>query len=148
MKKKEKNKKKKKSKDVPMKLENIVRKKNILFYYIIIIIIDKKEQEMLRHQANTGFGKMVLAGIKTEPQYSIGKAQRSPIYEIIKTPGPIYSHKNLSNLKFSKPPEWKIGDEKRKPLYSGEIYNYYKYPYDEASDLSKIPKKWKEELQL
>ena len=31
---------------------------------------------------------------------------------------------------------------KRKPLYSGEIYNYYKYPYDEASDLSKIPKKW------
>ena len=39
---------------------------------------------MLRHQANTGFGKMVLAGIRTEPQYSIGKAQRSPIYEIIK----------------------------------------------------------------
>ena len=104
--------------------------------------IDKKEQELLRHQANTSFGKMVLAGIKTEPQYSIGKAQRSPIYEIIKTPGPIYSHENLSNLKFDKPPKWKIGDGKRSPLYSGEIYNYYKYKYDEASDLSKIPKKW------
>jgi len=85
---------------------------------------------------------MVLAGIKTSPQYSIGKAQRSPIYEIIKTPGPIYSQKNASNLKFSKPPEWKIGDGKRSNLYSCEIYNYYKYPYDEASDLSKIPKKW------
>ena len=85
---------------------------------------------------------MVLAGIRTEPQYSIGKAERSPIYEIIKTPGPIYSQKNASNIKFSKPPEWKIGDAKRAPLYSNEIYNYYKYPYDEESDLSKIPKKW------
>ena len=93
---------------------------------------------MLHHQANTGFGKMVLEGIKIEPQYSMGKAQLSPIYEIIKTPGPIYFLK----IKFNKAPEWKIGDEKRKPLYSGEIYNYYKYPYDEASDLSKIPKKW------
>ena len=102
---------------------------------MIYINIDKKEQEMLRHQANTGFGKMVLAGIKTEPQYSIGKAERRPIYEIIKTPGPIYSHNNVSNLKFNKPPEWKIGDGKRSPLYSGEIYNYYKYAYDEASDL-------------
>ena len=48
---------------------------------------------MLSHQANTGLGKMVWTGIKTEPQYSIGKAQLSPIYEIIKTPGPIYSLK-------------------------------------------------------
>jgi hypothetical protein len=104
--------------------------------------IDKKEQEMLRQQAITGFGKMVLAGIRTEPQYSMGKAERRPIYEIVKTPGPIYSQNNLSNLKFAKPPQWKIGDAKRSPLYSGEIYNYFKYGYDEASDLSKIPKKW------
>ena len=85
---------------------------------------------------------MVLATLKTQPQYSIGKAQRAPMYEIIKTPGPIYKHENLSNLKYDKPPSWKIGDGKRSPLYSGEIYNYYKYPYDESSDLSKIPKKW------
>ena len=104
--------------------------------------IDKKEQEMLRQQAITGFGKMVLAGVRTEPQYSMGKAERRPIYEIVKTPGPIYSQNNLANLKFAKPPQWKIGDAKRSPLYSGEIYNYFKYGYDEASDLSKIPKKW------
>ena len=84
------------------------------FHKIFIhIIIDKKEQEMLRHQANTSFGKMVLANIRTEPMYSMGKASRRPIYEIIKTPGPIYSHDNLANLKFNKPPEWKISDGKR-----------------------------------
>ena len=85
---------------------------------------------------------MVLGTLKTNPQYSIGKAQRSPIYEIIKTPGPIYKHENLSNLKYDKPPSWKIGDGQRSPLYSCEIYNYYKYPYDENSDISKIPKRW------
>ena len=85
---------------------------------------------------------MVLGTLKTNPQYSIGKAQRSPMYEIIKTPGPIYKHDNLSNLKYYKPPSWKIGDGKRSPLYSCEIYNYYKYPYDENSDISKIPKRW------
>ena len=30
----------------------------------------------------------------------------------------------------------------RSPLYSGEIYNYYKYPYNEHSDISKIHKRW------
>ena len=85
---------------------------------------------------------MVLGTLKTNPQYSIGKAQRAPMYEIIKTPGPIYRHDNLSNLKYDKPPSWKIGDGKRSPLYSCEIYNYYKYPYDENSDISKIPKLW------
>ena len=85
---------------------------------------------------------MVLGSLKTNPSYSIGKAQRAPMYEIIKTPGPIYKHDNLSNLKYDKPPSWKIGDGKRSPLYSGEIYNYYKYPYDENSDISKIPKRW------
>ena len=61
---------------------------------------NKKEQEFLRHQANTSFGKMVLGSLKTNPSYSIGKAQRAPMYEIIKTPGPIYKHENLSNLKY------------------------------------------------
>jgi hypothetical protein len=68
---------------------------------------------------------MVLAGIKTEPQYSMGKAARPPIFENIKTPGPIYSQSKASNIKFAKPPEWKIGDAKRSPLYSNEIFNYY-----------------------
>ena len=85
---------------------------------------------------------MVLAGIITEPQYSFGKAERAPIYEINKNPGPWDSQESYSNLKYAKPPEWKIGDAKRNELYQNEIYNYYKYPYDEASDLSKIPKKW------
>ena len=85
---------------------------------------------------------MVLGNIKTEPQYSIGKAKRPPIYQIIKTPGPIYSQEKGSNIKFSKPPEWKIGTGNRSPLYSNEIYNFYKYPYDQNSDLSLIPKKW------
>ena len=83
---------------------------------------------MLRHQANTGFGKMVLAGIRTEPQYSMGKAARAPIYEIIKTPGPIYSHKNVSNLKFDKPPEWKIGDGKRN-YFSGQQFSFFEFPF-------------------
>ena len=47
-------------------------------------------------------------------------------------------HDNLSNLKYDKYPSWKIGDGKRNSLYSGEIYNYYKYPNDENSDISKI----------
>ena len=85
---------------------------------------------------------MVLGNLITEPQYSMGKAQRPPIYEIIKTPGPIYSHDKISNLKFSKPPQWKIGTSNRSPLALNEIYNYYKYPYDENSDISKIPKRW------
>ena len=42
---------------------------------------------------------MVLGTLKTNPQYSIGKAQRAPMYEIIKTPGPIYKHDNLSTVK-------------------------------------------------
>ena len=42
---------------------------------------------------------MVLAPFKTEPKYSIGKAVRPPIYDIIKTPGPIYSHLKGSNIK-------------------------------------------------
>ena len=63
---------------------------------------------------------------------------RSSMYKIIKTPGPIYMHDNLSNLKYDKHPSWKIGDGKRNSLYSGEIYNYYKYPNDENSDISKI----------
>lgn len=85
---------------------------------------------------------MVLGNLITEPQYSMGKAQRPPIYEIIKTPGPIYSHDKISNLKFSKPPQWKIGTSNRSPLALNEIYNYYKYPYDENSDISTFPKKW------
>ena len=83
---------------------------------------------------------MVLAGIKTEPQYSFGKAERDQFINPNKYPGPQYSQENYSNLKYAKPPEWKIGDAKRSELYLNEIYNYYKYPYDEASDLSKIPK--------
>ena len=55
-------------------------------------------------------------------------------------PTPI--HRIALNLKYNKPPSWKIGDGQRSPLYSGEIYNYYKYPYDEESDISKIPKRW------
>ena len=85
---------------------------------------------------------MVLAPFKTEPQYSIGKAVRPPIYDIIKTPGPIYSHLKGSNIKFDKPPEWKIGTSTRSPLHQGEMFNYYKYPYDKNSDISLIPKKW------
>ena len=85
---------------------------------------------------------MVLANLKTEPQYSIGKGARPTIYDIIKTPGPIYSHLKYSNIKYDKPPEWKIGTSKRSPLHSGEIYNYFKYPYDKSSDISLIPKLW------
>lgn len=85
---------------------------------------------------------MVLAVKKTEPQYSFGKAERPPIYPPSHTPGPIYPQTKVSNLKYDKPPSWKIGDAKRQELYNNEIYNYFKYPYDEASDLSKIPKKW------
>ena len=85
---------------------------------------------------------MVLANLKTEPQYSIGKGARPPIYDIIKTPGPIYSHLKYSNIKYDKPPEWKIGTSKRSPLHFGEIYNYFKYPYDKSSDISLIPKLW------
>ena len=85
---------------------------------------------------------MVLANLKTEPQYSMGKANRPPIYNIIKTPGPIYSQEKSSNIKFSKPPQWKIGTSNRAPLHSGEIYNYFKYPYDKSSDISLIPKRW------
>ena len=41
---------------------------------------------------------MVLGTLKTNPQYSIGKAQRSPMYEIIKTPGPIYKHQYINTI--------------------------------------------------
>ena len=85
---------------------------------------------------------MVLGKLKTEPQYSIGKGPRPPIYNIVKTPGPIYSQDKVSNLKFDKPPQWRIGTAERSPLRSGEIYNYFKYPYDKSSDISLIPKKW------
>ena len=85
---------------------------------------------------------MILGTLKTEPQYSMGKAKRPPIYDIIKTPGPIYSHLKGSNIKFDKPPEWKIGTGQRSPLLSSEIFNYYKYPYDKSSDISLIPKLW------
>ena len=85
---------------------------------------------------------MVLGTLKTEPQYSIGKGPRPPIYNIVKTPGPIYSQDKVSNLKFDKPPQWRIGTGERSPLRSGEIYNYFKYPYDKSSDISLIPKKW------
>jgi len=51
---------------------------------------------------------MVLAGIRTEPQYSIGKAERPPVFENIKTPDPIYSQSKTSNIKFAKPPEWRV----------------------------------------
>ena len=85
---------------------------------------------------------MVLAEKPTAPQYSIGKAKRTPLYTFTKTPGPIYSIKEYSNLKYDRPPEWKIGDGLRPPLYNGEIYEMYKHKYDESSDLSKIPKKW------
>ena len=108
----------------------------------MLLLIDKKEQELLRQQANTSFGKMVLGTLKTEPKYSIGKASRRPIYDIIKTPGPIYSHLKGSNIKFDKPPEWRIGTSQRTPLNNGEIYNYFKHPYDKNSDISLIPKLW------
>lgn len=85
---------------------------------------------------------MVLAVKRTEPMYSFGKAERPPIYSSSNTPGPIYPQTKVSNIKYSKPPEWKIGDAKRGNLYTNEIYNYFRYPYDEASDLSKIPKRW------
>ena len=91
---------------------------------------------------------MVLGNLITEPQYSIGKAQRSPIYEIIKTPGPIYSHEKGSNIKFYKPPEWKIGTGNRSPLYSNEIYNYFKYPYDKNSDLSQTEQEIIKEVSI
>ena len=37
-------------------------------------------------------------------------------------------------MKYDRPPEWKIGDSKRSPLYSNEIFEYYKHDYDENSD--------------
>ena len=68
---------------------------------------------------------MVLAEKPTAPQYSIGKAKRTPLYTITKTPGPIYSQAQYSNLKYDRPPEWKIGDGLRPPLYNGEIYERF-----------------------
>jgi hypothetical protein len=85
---------------------------------------------------------MILAEKPTAPKYSIGKAKRIPLYTFTNTPGPIYSQNKYSNLKYDRPPEWKIGDSLRPPLYNGEIYEMYKHKYDESSDLSKIPKKW------
>ena len=136
--------KKKRKQKRKKKQENIVS--NILFYFILFIILIQlviKEKEFLRQQANTSFGKMVLASLKTEPQYSMGKASRPPIYDIIKTPGPIYSQDKLSNIKFNKPPQWKIGTGNRSPLHVGEIFTYFKYPYDKTADISLIPKRWK-----
>lgn len=106
-------------------------------------IIDEKEQEFLRHQGQTSFGKMVLADYPTNPKYSIGKAKRKPLYEFTNTPGPIYSQDNTANLKYHSEQKWKIGDSKRPPLYTNERYDYYNYPYDETTDLGAIQKKWK-----
>ena len=85
---------------------------------------------------------MIPSTKPTEPQYSIGKSERKPMYDFISTPGPIYSQTAYSNLKFPKNPSWKIGNSKRSPLYYHEIYPYYNIKYKEENDLSKLSKKW------
>ena len=85
---------------------------------------------------------MVLAEFKTHPKYSIGKGQRRPLYETTSTPGPIYSTSNTSDLKYGRPPKWKIGDSKRPELYSNERYDYYNHPYNKDTDLGNLPKRW------
>ena len=85
---------------------------------------------------------MIPSQKPTEPQYSIGKSLRKPLTEFTNTPGPIYSQTAYSNLKYSKNPSWKIGNGKRAPLYSNEIFPYYNRLYREENDLSKMNKKW------
>ena len=85
---------------------------------------------------------MILAEFPTNPKYSIGKSKRKPLHETTTTPGPNYSLENASDLKYSKPPKWKIGESLRPPLSSVERYEYYNFPYDESTDISKLPKKW------
>jgi hypothetical protein len=85
---------------------------------------------------------MIPSQKPTEPQYSIGKSLRKPLSEDIRTPGPIYSQTTYSNLKFPKNPSWKIGKEKRHPLYSNEIFPYYNMLYKEENDFGKLKKNW------
>ena len=101
-----------------------------------------KEHEYLVKQAGSSFGKMILATYKTNPKYSIGKAKRKPLYDFTPTPGPIYSTSGAGDLKYERPPRWKIGDSKRPELYSNERYDYYNHPYDKDNDLGALPKKW------
>ena len=85
---------------------------------------------------------MILAEYPTNPKYSIGKAKRRPLYNPTNTPGPQYSQSASIDLKFNKPPKWKIGNAERPPLSLNERYDYYNYPYDESTDLGKLPKRW------
>lgn len=85
---------------------------------------------------------MVLAEFPTNPRYSIGKARRKPLYLPNNNPGPQYSQDGYGDIKFSKPPQWKIGNALRPPLNTNERYDYFNYPYDESSDLGKLPKRW------
>ena len=85
---------------------------------------------------------MVLAEFPTNPKYSIGKAKRKPLYYRNTNPGPQYSQEGSGDLKFKKAPKWKIGKALRPPLSLNERYDYYNYPYDESSDLGKLPKRW------
>lgn len=39
-------------------------------------------------------------------------------------------------------PKWKIGNGLRPPLYQGERFEHFNHPYEEDTDLSKLPKKW------
>lgn len=116
--------------------------KNIVIIYFFILFIVAKEQEFLIKQSRSSFGKMILADFKTNPKYSIGKAKRKPLYESTIAPGPKYSTSNSGDLKFSKPPQWKIGDALRPGLYTNERYDYYNHPYDKETDLGALPKKW------
>ena len=129
---------------MPKKQRNIVHTINLFITYYIYIIsyIDEKEQEFYRRQVGTSFGKMILAEFPTNPKYSIGKAKRKPLYIPNNNPGPQYSQEGSSDLKFKKPPKWKIGNALRPPLNTNERYDYYNYPYDESSDLGKLPKRW------
>ena len=85
---------------------------------------------------------MILSSEKSSPIFSLPKSKRKPLYTITKTPGPIYDPKAQLNMKYATPPSWKIGQSLRPPLSSQEIYDVYKYEYDETNDLSKLQKKW------
>jgi hypothetical protein len=55
-------------------------------------------------------------------------------------PGPKY--KVTDKYRYNKPPTWKIGTSERPPIYTNEIFEYYRHPYESALDFSSQPKKW------
>lgn len=93
------------------------------------MIKDNHEKEALIKRQHTSFGKLILATEKSAPVISFPNEEKFKFsaHKTNKNPGPIYNNVDISKVKFTKPPTWRIGSAKRKEISDYERFDYFKH---------------------